>query len=164
MEDFKVVKSERNDLTVEDIDDEDIDNENMDDENDEDRDDEDGDDEDGDDEDGDDEDKYEEYSNEDVQENKLKKGACEKESDTVFVDIARANFSQKQCVICNKKRGIVKYMKRVSHKAIIESYVQTGIMIQFGCRTCAHHISKTGFFTQHALSITIIILILIIFI
>ena len=66
----------------------------------------------------------------------------------IFVNIARANSSEKQCVICKRKRGKRKILKRLSNKAIIESYVKTGIMIQFGCRACLHHFNDSGFFNE----------------
>jgi hypothetical protein len=44
-------------------------------------------------------------------------------------------------------------LKRVSNKAIIEAYVKTGIMIQFGCRACVEHFNNSGFLKQNSLSI-----------
>ena len=70
---------------------------------------------------------------------------------SVYIDIARANASQQQCVICKRKRSVKRKLKRISDKAIIESYVKTGIMIQFGCRSCAFHFTELGFLNQASL-------------
>ena len=68
--------------------------------------------------------------------------------DAVYVDISKAGASQQQCVICNKKRCVKKKFRRCSDKAIIESYIKTGLMIQFGCRACVHHFNELGSLKQ----------------
>ena len=74
-----------------------------------------------------------------------------KESDYMYLDIARTNSSQKKCVICKAKRYKSKKLKRIPKKAIIEAYLKTSILIQFGCRACVHHFDEFEFLKSRCL-------------
>ena len=63
----------------------------------------------------------------------------------IYVDLARTNYMEKKCVVCNKKRGKKNIkLHRISDKSIADAYIKTPVLIPFGSRVCKIHLDEYG--------------------
>jgi hypothetical protein len=66
--------------------------------------------------------------------------------DAIFVD---TNYTEKKCVICNKKRGKKNNkLRRINDQLITNTYVKTSVLIPFGSRACTSHFDEYGNFKR----------------
>ena len=46
----------------------------------------------------------------------------------IYIDLARTNYTEKKCVVCNKKRGKKNNkLNRISDKSITDAYIKTSV-------------------------------------
>jgi hypothetical protein len=83
-------------------------------------------------------------------------GSTESIQDSIYVDLARTNSTEKKCVICNKKRGKKNNkLHRLSDKSVTDAYIKTSILIPFGSRACKIHVDENSFLEKSCLGITL---------
>ena len=83
----------------------------------------------------------------------------------IYIDLARANYTEKKCVVCNKKRGKKNNkLHRISDKSITDAYIKTSVLIPFGCRVCKIHLDEYGFLKKSCLGKRMVFLLLLYYI
>ena len=73
-----------------------------------------------------------------------------------LIYMPKAVASHKRCVVCQKKisKGNKQQSKIVSQESVIQSYIETVILIKRGCRTCpTHFILNTKRFNDGAIEV-----------